>query len=60
MTMQILSTKQVKGCDVVLANDGRVYYGRDLFDKLPDNLQGVPFTATSISSFEWVCRILAS
>jgi hypothetical protein len=60
MNFQILCTKQVKGCNVSLANNGKVYFGRDLFDQLPENLQGVPFTATNIRTFEWVCRILAA
>lgn len=60
MEIRTLRTATVKGHRVQWANNGTVYFGADLHDLLPEEFQGIHYTAKTVREFEAVCRILSA
>ena len=57
---QAIATSTVKGHQVSLGSNGVVYFGRDLYDELRDDLQGVCFRANTLKEFDDVCKLLSA
>ena len=51
--------REVRGQNVTWANNGRVYFSRDLHDRLPDDMQGRSFQCNTPREFDALCRQFA-